>query len=247
MHLAVYNKRTEIVKYLIEQCQQDPSALDEFKQTPLTYACQGGDLEMATYLVEQMKDMRMEDILYYDYEARDSSIIHSPLGCACYGGHLTLVKYLIEDCGCDPSRTESGDKSKTPLRIAVLYDHANVVQYLVSLGLSQTIQAEESQHLVHLAVDHQNLDMVKSLTQSLHYDPNRNYKGISLLLRAAASGNLSIVKYLTSIGCDPNIESVEGFLPIHTAAGHNENISQRNILVTHQLYLKTERLLSSVQ
>ena len=217
LHIATQCMQLEVVKYLVEQCQLDPSELDMKKRIPLTMACYAGDLKIVSYLIEHMKDMKKEDIFYYEYED-SSSETHSPLCSACLGGHLPVVKYLIEECGCDPSRPESGHEFKTPLQLAVSGNSWNVVEYLVKFKevIHSSSQFPASGNLVILAMENQNLDMLKCLIQSLGFNPNTNkWRGLTYIYKAAVIGNVNIIRYLMSLKCDPNIESVGGLLPIH--------------------------------
>lgn len=174
LHAAAEAKQNEIVHYLVEQVQLDPSELDDLNRTPLTYACINGDIEIANFLVKSMKDamgMSKEDIFHTDNEIPGSKLISSPLCCACFKGHLSIVKYLVEECECDPHRPENGVESKTPIHIAVYCGHLHVVKYLVGI-----------QHVINY--DH------TYCTPTL--------KG-SLLHTAAEGGYLIIVKYLLTL------------------------------------------------
>lgn len=65
LHSAAAAKQLPIVKYLIEQCQLDPSVLDdENYRSPLVYACRSGDLNIVRYLIECMREntMTLDDI-----------------------------------------------------------------------------------------------------------------------------------------------------------------------------------------
>ena len=220
VHIAAIHRQTEVVKYLVEQCQVDPSNLDAFKNVPLKYSCMNGDLETASFLIDNMKDMSMDDIFYRDDSTRFDAI-QSPLCCACYSGCLPLVKYLIEKCECDPTRPEGGYEHKTPLIVAIKANHLEIVKYLSRFKVPCPTRIDP----LHHAVNNQNLAMVKYLIKSFHCDPNRlspislsSTRLVAPLHIAAQVGDLSIVKYLLSQKCDPGIMSYA----IHFAAynGH---------------------------
>ena len=230
LHYAAYYEHLHVVKYLIEDpgCLLDPAVLDDFNQSALIYACRIGNLEIIRYLVEYNKTahMKLDDILYYDFEV-DDNLLRSPLCHACNLGRLPLVKYLIEECGCDPSRTESGNPRKTPLRSAVLGDHLHIVKYLAAT--KRTLfpsHGTTDLTIVYHAVENRNLKMVKLLTQSLHCDLV-NHSSDKILMAplqlAAYIGELSILKYLVnSLNCDPTSGNEFYGEPIHLAArsGH---------------------------
>lgn len=231
LHYAAHFQHFEVVKYLVEDphCLLDPSVLDEYNQSALMYACRSGNLVIIRYLVECNKKahMKMEHILYYDYNRANDFLLRSPLCHACYMGRLPLVKYLIEECDCDPSRAESSNPMKTPLRSAVLGDHSHIVEYLIStkLGLFPShVTAELA--IVYHAIQNRNLGMVKLLTQSLHcglVNPSSDKKFLAPIQLAAYIGDLSILSYLVSgLNCDPTSGNKFYGQPIHLAArsGH---------------------------
>ena len=205
LHAAAYAKQLHIIKYLIEQCGLDPSNESSFHYTPLSYVCSNGELKIARYLVQQMlkNNMEMKNILYIENDISDPHVT-SPLCCACVNGHLSIVKYLVDELGCDPWRCEGGNKIKMPLAFAVRHDHLDIVKFLsTTTKHAQNIGAIEVMSLLDSAVKNQNLEMIEYLTKSFHCDFNSKYRDTTLLHSAVLLGNLSIVKYLTSLNCDP--------------------------------------------
>jgi ankyrin repeat protein len=220
LHLGVEGGNIEVVKYLVEQQHVDLSQLDKSGYLPLTYACSNKHLEIAIFLIEQMKGIEHEDFFYTENPRLPDDILRSPLCCACMSGDLSIVKYLIEKCGCDPARAESDDESKTPLISAVTANHSHIVEYLARCRVPGPAK---HLHPVHTAVKECNLRIVKSLIESFHCDPNeRDSNSVTPLHIAAGKGSLSIVKYLLSLKCDPNVEGSSGEQPIHFAAAHGQ-------------------------
>ena len=227
LHIAAIAKQLHIIKFLIKECEMDPTytAIDTCNHTPLNYACSNGELEMARYLFNCMRDSSMgmssNNILYPSDEITHHTprAIVNPLSCACASGHLSIVKYLIEDCKCDPSRPEAG---KSPLSIAVSSNHSHIVKYLTGLQIIKDSDHITDLDLIHLAVVNQNLEVIKILTKALNYDPSMIHNGLAPLHIAASIGSLSIVKYLISLKCDFCIKDSEGMQPIDHASieGH---------------------------
>ena len=222
LHFGAQYNQLDIVKYLVEECQMDPSVQDKENCSPLTHACRHSDLEMVVYLVESTLKLYMsKDTVYYGDVAPDWLNVNNPLSVACLRGHLPIVKYLVEECGCDPSKVESGTKS--PLVSAVCSNHIHVVKYLASTEKIKVFRPKASElSLVDIAVEKRSLEMVKFLTLSMKCDPIHIKNGVSTLHAAAKLGLLSIVKHLCSLKCDPNIRGWCGRQPIHMAAvkGH---------------------------
>lgn len=216
LHSAAQCNKLDVVKYLIGECHMDPSALDKHNRSPLTYACENGDLKMVVYLNESnLEYMRTEDV-YYGAAARQRKNVNYPLSVACNRGHLPVVKYFVEECGCDPSRAESG---KSPLLSAVCGNHVHIVKYLAGINRVQVVGPKAQElSLVDIAVELRSLEMVKFLTLSLKCNPIHVKNGVTTLHAAAKLGQLSILKHLFSLKCDPNIRGWCGRQPIHIAA-----------------------------
>ena len=223
LHVAAIAKQLHIIKFLIEECEMDPTAIDTCNHTPLNYACSNGELEMARYLFNCMRDSSMgmssNNILYPSDEITHHTprAIVNPLSCACASGHLSIVKYLIEDCKCDPSRPEAG---KSPLLITVNRNHTHIVKYLAGLQIIK--DSDHTTDLMHFAVVNQNLEVIKILTKAFNYDPGMIHNGLAPLHLAAGLGSLSIVRYLISLKCDFCIKDSKGMQPINYASneGH---------------------------
>lgn len=223
LHSAAEGNQLDVVKYLVNECHMDPSALDKNNYSPLTFACRRGNLKMVIFLEESILEYMRKDDVYYGAAARQRKSVNNPLCVACFHGHLPVVKYLVEECGCDPSRAESGKKS--PLLCAVCGNHVHIVKYLTDLDNNKIQVDHPTAHelsLVDIAVELQSLEMVKFLTLSLKCNPIHKKNGVTTLHAAAKLGQLGILKHLFSLKCDPNIRGWCGRQPIHIAAvkGH---------------------------
>ena len=201
LHAAASTDHLHIVKYLIEQCQLDPAALSSKNLTPLVHACYNGSIiDVVCYLIRSMLEhMKMEDIMQHSYIATGDNTVHSPLCAASIMGHLHIVKYLIEDCNCDPSLSQDGNKLITPLLSAVSGSQLHVVKYLTVTKQIKPSSVEAEKYLIIASIPTKNLEMVKFITLTFHCNLNSEYNNISPLSLAAGLGNLSIVEFLISL------------------------------------------------
>lgn len=114
LHSAAAANQLPVMKYLIEECQLDPSSLeDNYRCSPLVYACRSGDIETCCYLIEYMQEtMSLSDIFEVKFYSKPPTELipnivdaiefqRGALLSACFCGHLQLVRYLIEECSCD--------------------------------------------------------------------------------------------------------------------------------------------------
>ncbi|KAG5176746.1 ankyrin repeat-containing domain protein [Tribonema minus] len=102
---AAYKGRLEDVKRLVSKEGCDCDKPDSFKgSTALHWACRGGKLEVAQWLVEEAGA---------DPAARNQDG-RTPLFFACDGCHESVVKWLVGSCGADVNSKDDID-GQTPL------------------------------------------------------------------------------------------------------------------------------------
>ena len=98
---ACRNGVLDKVIYLIEDNAVDIECKDRYDQTPLSFACENGHLEVVKFLVKHNADIESKDILG-----------RTPLSYACSLGNLEVVKFLVEHSADVDSKDKNG---KTPL------------------------------------------------------------------------------------------------------------------------------------
>lgn len=133
----------DMVKYLIEQCDCDPSSVDDNGDSPLHYACAYGYTDIVKYLITQFE---------VDSLLQNGSKM-TPLDAAVINGHLDIVLFLVkhspsimERFKTVPAHESSGDLD------------------IFSCNCNQTTP-------LHLAAENGHLEIVKCFTENLKVDP----------------------------------------------------------------------------
>ncbi len=156
----------------------------------------------------------------------------TPLHWACIHGDVSFARLLVE-CGADPEATLLGGHEETPLHLAGVEGHLDVVRYLTkeagcnpnfrshgykrppityTCGVSQVATA-----LPHYSDDEKAVEVVKFLYSSCNCDPNwQDDFGMTALHNACINRRLDVVKCLI-VECHGNVHlcSNDGSTPLH--------------------------------
>ena len=133
------------------------------------------------------------------------------------GHHGLTVKHLTVDRNCDPA--VRNNKNATPLHIAALNGHYDVVRFLISeLNCVPNIQdwKDINRTPLHLAAENGHLHIVKYLIEERRCNPScQDTDKVTPLFLASMNGHLDTVKYLTvDRNCDPAVRNQ--MLPLFT-------------------------------
>ena len=163
IHYAVEFGRCEILKYLIK-AGADTSVKDSLGRNLLECTIYYRSGKIANWLVAEagfdikaakkcsilkiviicglMK--KLKRLIHEDgvdiYQTNRLGDQHKPIHWAVEAGWLEIVKYLIKDCGVDVEAQGSGER--TPLQCAVVYDHWDIMKWLV-LAAGAKIQTQD--------------------------------------------------------------------------------------------------------
>ena len=174
-----------------------------------------GNLESVTKILQSLSFMQS---LIRDQNG--SNIVHF----ACVGGNLAVVKHIAQYCRGIGYVHCSNRSGNTPLHLASMYGHIDVVKYLVKEH-EYDVKHENGKgfsalHCACLCLkpplrNGNNLDVVKYLVEEKKVDPNlSNSDGITPLHLASLYGGLQIVRYLTEEKhCDLTQEMNSGITP----------------------------------
>lgn len=138
LHWAAVGKNPAMVQYLVETMKADIKAVNIHNDTPLHIAAQSGSLEIFRYLLSKGADKNTKAAFGY-------TALHAAIG----GNNLPIVKYLVEGQKITTVALPTDDGS-TPLHIAALCGHSEVVKYLLSKGAD--INATNNNGLTPLAL-----------------------------------------------------------------------------------------------
>lgn len=121
LHCATLGGHTEIVRYLISDCECDPNVKDKWGRTPLHRAAWKGRTETIRYLVtEDHSDPNVKD--------EDGQ---TPLYWAVTAGHTETVRCLMTEGHSDPN--VNNIHYVTPLSAARYWGHKEVETLLLPL------------------------------------------------------------------------------------------------------------------
>ncbi|ORX42663.1 ankyrin [Piromyces finnis] len=122
LHCTCKAKResVNIVKYLIEKRGLNINIKDNYRFTPIHYACYKGNENIVKYLIKNGVDPKIKN---------EDGRISLHFACGAEKENVNLVKYLIEDIGLDIN-TQNKDGC-TPLHYACEQGNENIVKYLI--------------------------------------------------------------------------------------------------------------------
>ena len=120
LHYAAEKGSTDVVKYLINDCNCDPMATNWYHETVLHIAVK--HIDIVKYLVTECGCDPMTT------DNGNRTTLHH----AARDGSTDVIKYLIHDCNCDPMSVDGG--RWTPLHWAVRFNNSDAVEYLLSTG-----------------------------------------------------------------------------------------------------------------
>lgn len=181
LHLGVLTENFGIVKFLIDK-GASVNSCNASRQTPLHYAAKLGNAIIVSYLLEMGANINM-----FDMEDR------SPLTLAVLHEHEDVAKILIRK-GARLNNEEM--YGFTVLYHAVLNNLYNTTKDLLEAGA----KIVQSHFLLHIAIRHNNFEIVKLLHKGGAIINVRDEHGNTPLMICCMNSNLQIAKYLLRNG-----------------------------------------------
>ena len=162
---------------------------DQKLQTPLTLACQKGNIEVVKALVETGGA---------DVNKKDKKTIR-PLYQACLSGNQELVTYLVSEHKADVNKP--GWNKFTPVFAAVEKDDLDLLKYLVSVGADLSVQCSRGGLARHAAYRHLSLKCLDYLIDEQNLDVNTYNEQFkqNILYEVCMFGRLWDIFFLQSI------------------------------------------------
>ena len=133
---------------------------DQKQQTPLTFACQKGNLEIVKLLIETGGA---------EVKKKDKKTVR-PLYQACLSGNQYLVTYLVTEQKADINKP--GWNKFTPVYAAVEKDNLDLLKYLVSEGADLSVQCSRGGLVRHAAYRHGAMKCLDYLLDEKKLDVN---------------------------------------------------------------------------
>lgn len=228
----------------------DIHALTSYGQNKLMLSAGHGDYETTYFLTEQRSFAVSETVdcyglslMFYTTLGGNPSIFNfildrfpyqfpenqtSPLLLAAYKGDEQMARLLLQKNASIESKDSDG---KTPLLIAAMMNHLNVVKELMSHGANIFCLDLKKHSPIFYSVSNQN-DEMTSLFLENGVDPNTLAPNHSPMLSLAAeSKDLSLVKLLLNKKADPNAKDFKKWTPLMTLAWAQQSKEIVSVLI----------------
>ena len=219
--IAASNNNLAVYNYFLSKGLNVNDA-DSNGNTPLINAAGRNNLEMVSFLAEQTKKIN-----------HTNKKGQSALTMAVMRNNAEVVDYLISK-GADVKVTDEKDNTLCQYLIGAYRTNntANFDKKLKSLrakGLDLSKKQGDKSTLFHLAIDKNDLDLLKKV-HALKIDVNaKNNEGATVLhLAAMKAADDEILKYLISIGADKN-STTEFEETAFDLAQENEKLSNSQV------------------
>jgi len=188
--------------------------------SPLLFAARDGRLEAAKLLVEAKADVNLPDV---------NSI--SPLVMAITNNHVDVAKFLLEH-GADPKAADLW--GRTPLWTAVDIRNLELGRSGEQRAGDQKVDRAAALELIKMLagrgvdvnVRTKEIPPVKRYVMSLGDLSWVDFTGQTPFLRAALSGDVTVMRLLLEHGADPNIPTNSSTSALQAAAGVNWVVGQ---------------------
>ena len=209
IHLVATSGNLDILKYFVGR-EVDMKRTNKQGRTALHNAAENGHIHIVKYLVEEVG---------CDITARDNTM-NTIIHIAALKNNVHLLKYCIQmkcDFRC------KGPWGRTPLHNACESGSFDAVKYLIDeIGCDTTCIDDSGNSIMHMAVLHDNIDMLIYLAHKNSEHDVRNQQGETPLHSACSKGYFQAVKYLIEeLKCDPLIKTQNHNSAIHIAAYSN--------------------------
>ena len=186
LHHASEHGHLDVVKHLVDQYHCDPLCRDDEKYTPLHMAAACGQLEVVKFFVIKHGCNPLIKL------PSNSTSLHL----AACNNHLDVVKFFIEEANCDPNI--QGHSKWRPLHFSLNNENTSISKYLINLPQCDVLASTASYAVtpLSLAVDTENIEMIKYICSTRRIDPHLQPNRDELLLQAMAINNNAILEYL---------------------------------------------------
>ncbi|XP_063414421.1 putative ankyrin repeat protein RBE_0220 [Mytilus trossulus] len=214
--VASIHGRVDVLKYLLQFCNELVSKPDNEGRSPLFIACKKGYLEIVQLLLSNHADVSQSD-----WSKR------SPLFIASAKGHDDIVKTLLQN---KAKINQCDEEERTPLFMASDKGHASTVQILINCEADLNAMDNRKCTPLFAACRQGFIDIVKLLNENGASITECNKWNASPLFAACRQGYLGIVKYLVENGCNISDPDNSGTTPL-LVAHENGNTEIENYLI----------------
>ena len=208
IHNASFAGNTDIVKFLVEECQSPINVTDEEGHTPIHNAAHEGHREIIQYLASRPGCL---------LEVKDKNG-RCPIHFASQNGHYKVVELLVSEMNCQVDVKDS--KGVTPIQLASGNGHVDIIELLYKSGANPNHTDADGRTSLHSASQEGQLSAVKYLCSDCGADYMKSdlkHRVTSLHL-AANNGHIELVKFLCEQpNINPDCKDKYGHTPLHYA------------------------------
>ncbi|XP_046341394.2 ankyrin-1-like [Haliotis rufescens] len=212
LHCACWGGEVEMVKYILSHDMEDINSRGCKKGTPVMVAALCGHKEVLELLVGEGADVSL-------VSEKGDNILHL----ACRGGNVEVVKYILSQDMVRINRR--GSKKRTPVMVAAVNRHKEVVELLVNEGADLSRVSHNGENILYCACWGGDVEVVKYvLSQGIVAINSKRRKKRTPMMAAALRGHKEVVELLVSEGADVSLRSEKGDNILHFACrgGHME-------------------------
>lgn len=211
LHLAVKKKDVEMIRRLLSRSDVNVNINDNKFGTPLKYALNQGDLDIAKILIDAGAFIDTID------QPEQQTALHL----AVKNQDVAMIEYLLSR----HANVNVPDKmNRTPLHKAAEYFRnfnvikgRKILELLLNAGANVEMQDSMGKTALHYLVRDAGVEIVEIL---LNFRPNVNKKdnrGRVPLFNAIAGENVDVVKLLVDRGAELHVKSNDDSTPLHWA------------------------------
>ncbi|KAK3085767.1 hypothetical protein FSP39_008439 [Pinctada imbricata] len=197
--------------------------------TPLTYACESGNMDVTECLVKNLK--REDESVRRNGSGNRSSSKSSlneyneygdtALTCAARNGHLEICKLLLHNGACVNLTSQYSHQSV--LHIAIEQNQEHIIEFLLANGADVQIVDNVKITPLYTAIKGRNSCIIQRLLAA-GCDVNKGSQDHSPLFLATRLGLSSVVEMLCEADCDIDLAVSHGVTPVYEATmkGHDD-------------------------
>lgn len=210
LHIAAYNGRLNIVKYICGTFTDMVAKKDTNGATAIHYAARGGFNEVLDFLLVKGLDPCA-------VTTSDSTLLHL----AAYDGKLDTVKRL---CSTYPQLIQMlDDAGHNAAHHGAGSGNLELLQFLLEQGIDHMAQSSNGSTLLLKAAFGGKMNIVQYICSNYNDMLNLSDEfGCSALHYAACGGQVDVLQYLCTQGLDPMTKTKDGHTLLHVAAYHGQ-------------------------
>ena len=226
----------------------NPNIHDAHWMTPLHYACENGDKEIAVILLKEGSiNVNIGDRVL---SPKGKGQSWTPLHYACSNGHGEIVDLLLERKDIDINAKEINFGGLVPLHYAILNGHVGIVKKLIARGADLNVVGLYGRSLLHYVAIRggpEGKEMLEELIRARANINARDINGFTPLELAVEYGHTDVVKaLLNEKGIDLNLEANRRYSLLHLAARYGHTDTLKELLEKDYIDVNTKGSIGSI-